>query len=25
VAFFFVLNTNFNEHDLKRFLVLHGR
>jgi hypothetical protein len=23
VAFFFVLNTNFNEHDLKRFLVLH--
>lgn len=23
VAFFFVLNTNFNEHDFKRFLVLH--
>jgi hypothetical protein len=23
VAFFFVLNTNFNEHDLKCFLVLH--
>lgn len=23
VAFFFVLNRNFNEHDFKRFLVLH--
>jgi hypothetical protein len=23
VAFFFLLNTNFTEHDFKRFLVLH--
>jgi hypothetical protein len=23
VAFFFVMNTNFDEHDFKRFLVVH--